>query len=298
MTRITYTECTVCNSSNIELALKTNDYSISKEAYEIWKCTECDFHFTQGVPDQEHIAPYYKSEDYISHSDTKKGIINNLYHKVRNIMLDRKFKLVKKYSQEGNLLDYGAGTGYFPGYVKSKNHSVTAIEIDPNSRKYAKDTFDLDVYEPEALVDGTLEEGTFDVISLWHVMEHLYEPKSYVQRFYNLLQTNGHLIIAVPNYTSSDGQYYDKHWAAYDVPRHLWHFSPSTMKQMVESDGFQLVEKKSMPFDSFYVSLLSEKYKKGKTSLIAGFLRGFKSYSKSARNVDVCSSVIYVFRKV
>lgn len=297
MKRITYTHCELCGSENLAKFIDLKDYSISQEDYEIWNCADCDFHFTQHVPNQEFIAPYYKSEDYISHSDTKKGIVNNLYHRVRQIMLDRKYKLVDFYSQGGTLLDYGSGTGYFPAYVKAKNKTVKAIEIDPDARKYSQDRFGLDVYEPEAMANGTFSSGEFDVISLWHVMEHLYNPGTYVQSFKNLLQENGHLIIAVPNFTSYDAEYYGKYWAAYDVPRHLWHFSPDTMKKMVEKEGFILVDKKPMPFDSFYVSLLSEKYKNGKSLLMGGFLRGFRSYSKAAKNVDKCSSVIYVFRK-
>lgn len=298
MNRINYSDCTICGSSSISKALETKDYSISKEPYEIWECESCGFHFTQNVPDQEHIAPYYQSEDYISHSDTKKGIVNNLYHRVRQIMLARKYKIVKKYSRFGKLLDYGAGTGYFPGYVKSQGHDVEAIEIDPEARAYAQKTFGISVHEPSALVHNTFQDGQFDAITLWHVMEHLYDPKSYLVHFRKLLAENGHLIIAVPNYTSKDGQYYGKHWAAYDVPRHLWHFSPSTMKQLGEQEGFTLVDKQPMPLDSFYVSLLSEKYKNGKTGLLGGFRRGFASYRASASNVDRCSSVIYVFRKV
>lgn len=298
MKKITYQSCPLCESQEIKLRLKTKDYSISQESFDIWKCVSCDFHFTQDVPDLTEIAPYYKSENYISHSDTKKGIINYLYHRVRMIMLDRKFKIVQKYSQSKKLLDYGAGTGYFPGYVKSKLHNVKAIEIDADARKYAKDKFDIEIYEPHALIDGTFQKSEFDVISLWHVLEHLYNPKKYIQQFHDLLQTNGHLIIAVPNYTSTDGEYYQEAWAGYDVPRHLWHFSPSTIKQLVEYEGYILVEKQKMPFDSFYVSLLSEKYKNGKSSLVGGFKRGYTSYLKALKNVDKCSSIIYVFRKV
>lgn len=297
MKRITYTNCELCGSENLEKFIDLNDFSISKEDYEIWSCKDCDFHFTQDVPAQEFIAPYYKSEEYISHSDTKKGIVNNLYHRVRQIMLDRKFKLVNFYSQGGTLLDYGSGTGYFPAYVQAKKKQVKAIEIDPEARKYSQERFGLDVYNPEALVNGAFQDAEFDVITLWHVMEHLYSPGTYVQKFRKLLQKNGHLIIAVPNFTSYDAEYYGKYWAAYDVPRHLWHFSPKTMKKLVEKEGFTLVEKKRMPFDSFYVSLLSEKYKNGSSSLVGGFKRGFKSYRKAAKNVDNCSSVIYIFRK-
>lgn len=297
MNVINYTACPTCDSPDIKLCLSTKDYSISQENFDIWECGDCTLRFTQNVPSQQDIAPYYKSEEYISHSDTKKGIVNNLYHRVRNIMLERKFKLVNKWAKSGTLLDYGSGTGYFPAYVKSKGKSVKAIEIDPDARAFAKDKWDLDVYSPEALNDGTLKNHSFSVISLWHVMEHLYDPSAYLKRFHQLLHNDGTLIIAVPNYTSKDAEHYNEHWAAYDVPRHLWHFSPKSIVMFAKKNGFDLLMKEKMPFDSFYVSLLSEMYKKGSTSLVSGFWNGYKSYNKAAKNPDNCSSVIYVFKK-
>ena len=297
MKRLNHTSCPLCHGDKISLVLSTTDYSISGEDYDIWECESCSGRFTQNAPDQESISSYYKSEDYISHSDTKKGIVNALYHRVRGIMLARKFKLVNKYAKSGTLLDYGCGTGYFPAYVKSKGKSVKAIEIDPEARAFAQKKWGLEVYEPEALTNGEFNNHSFSVISLWHVMEHLYNPEEYMKRFHQLLHNDGTLVIAVPNYTSKDGEFYGKHWAAYDVPRHLWHFNPVSMVQFAERNGFTLLSKEKMPFDSFYVSLLSEKYKKGSTSMFAGFLNGYKSYIKSMKNPDLCSSVIYVFKK-
>ncbi len=292
-----HSACPACGSKEISYKLKTVDYSISKEDFELWNCGQCTFLFTQNVPSQKNIAPYYKSEEYISHSDTKKGIVNNLYHRVRTIMLQRKFKLVNSFAQQGTLLDYGCGTGYFPAFVKSKGKSVKAIEIDADARAYAKSKWDLTVEEPSALYDGTFSEESFAVISLWHVLEHLYDPQMYMKRFHQLLQENGTLIIAVPNHSSIDAQYYKEYWAAYDVPRHLWHFNPKSFEEFAKANGFELLIKERMPFDSFYVSLLSERYKKGTTSLFSGFKQGFKSYRKANADIDLCSSVIYVLRK-
>ncbi len=154
MNIIEYTSCPACDSSDIGFKLSTFDYSISKEQFDIWECNSCTLRFTQNPPSQEDIAPYYKSEEYISHSDTKKGIVNNLYHRVRSIMLERKFSLVNRYAKSGTLLDYGCGTGYFPAYVKGKGKSVKAIEIDPESRAFAQKKWGLDVFEPAALEDG------------------------------------------------------------------------------------------------------------------------------------------------
>lgn len=298
MNIINYTSCPACESNEITYQFTTKDYSISQQEFDIWLCNECTLQFTQNVPSQEDIAPFYKSEEYISHSDTKKGVINNLYHRVRSIMLKRKFNLVNRFAKASTLLDYGCGTGYFPAYVKAQGKSVKAIEIDPDARAYAQNRWGLDVYEPSALSDGTFASHSFSVISLWHVMEHLYKPETYLQRFHQLLHNDGTLIIAVPNYTSTDAQHYGEKWAAYDVPRHLWHFSPKSLVRFAFKHGFELLTKEKMPFDSFYVSLLSEKYKRGKSAMLPGFFNGFKSFNKASKDLDLCSSVIYVFKKV
>lgn len=297
--RVKYTSCVLCASQDIENAFVTQDYSISQEPYEIWSCKSCGFHFTQDVPDQEHIAPYYKSNDYISHSDTKKGLVNLLYHRVRNIMLARKHKLLKKLVTQGKVLDYGSGTGYFPAYLKSRGMDVDAIEIDPEARKFAKEKFGLNVMEPSVLLDQQLQPNSYQAITLWHVLEHLYDPKRYLARFTELLQDKGHLVIAVPNHRSVDSQHYKKYWAALDVPRHLWHFDPKVMEHLGTEFGLNLVHKEAMPFDSFYVSVLSEQYKRQANSgVLTAFWNGFKSYSKSKRNVDTGSSIIYVYQKM
>jgi 2-polyprenyl-3-methyl-5-hydroxy-6-metoxy-1,4-benzoquinol methylase len=298
MNIISYTSCPLCESKAVKHSFTTKDYSISQESFEVWKCDDCTLQFTQNVPSQEDIAPYYKSEEYISHSDTKKGIVNNLYHSVRSVMLKRKYNLVNKFAKASTLLDYGCGTGYFPAYVKAQGKSVKAIEIDADARAYAKKKWNLDIYEPSALTDGTLANHSFSVISLWHVMEHLYHPEEYLKRFHQLLHNDGTLVIAVPNYTSLDAQHYGPEWAAYDVPRHLWHFSPASIVAFASKHGFDLLTKEKMPFDSFYVSLLSEKYKTGKSKLFSGFWNGFKSYNKAAKDVNQCSSIVYVFKKV
>lgn len=293
MNRIQYKSCPNCNG-DISLALRTSDFSISKEYYEIWKCNVCQLRFTQNIPDQEHIAPFYKSEDYISHSDSKKGLVNQVYHMVRSYMLGRKERIVRKYSPNKRVLDYGTGTGYFANTLKNKNYKVQAIEIDLDARTYAKKQFGLEVKPIDYLFSCT---DTFDAITLWHVFEHIYDLPTYIKHFSRILNQNGHLIIAVPNSDSIDAKSYKSLWAAYDVPRHVWHFTPTTLPQVVEKYGFTLIKKYKMPFDSFYVSLLSEKYKGSNLKLLKGFLQGLKSYIGSILNVDNCSSVIYVFKK-
>lgn len=293
MNRILHNNCPNCGG-NISLALKTSDFSISKEYYEIWQCSSCQLKFTQNIPDQENIGPYYKSEDYISHSDNKKGIVNKVYHMVRSYMLGRKERIVREYSANKKVLDYGTGTGYFANELKKNQYKVQAIEIDSDARNYAKSQFGLDVRPIDYLFSCT---DTFDAITLWHVFEHIYDLPTYVKHFSRILDKNGHLIIAVPNSDSIDAKTYQSMWAAYDVPRHIWHFTPTTLPKVVEKHGFSLVKKYKMPFDSFYVSLLSEKYKGSRMQLIKGLIQGMKSYIGAINNVDNCSSVIYVFKK-
>ena len=296
MKKITYKNCIVCGSDDLKLELKLNDYSISKEDFELGKCGNCSFVFTQDIPDQESIGPYYQSEDYISHSDTKEGLINSLYHTVREYMLKSKANLLTRLVKDKSILDVGSGTGYFLNFMKKNNFEVLGVEVDEDARNFGKEKFGLDILEPKKLlVDGINQK--FGAITMWHVMEHVHQPDEYFQAYRELLDEDGILVIAVPNCNSFDAKHYGKYWAAYDVPRHLWHFTPSTMELLGKKNGFKLIEKKRLPFDAFYCSLLSEKYKKNSLFFIKGFLIGGISWFKSIFDIDKTSSVTYVFKK-
>ncbi|MEM1318865.1 MAG: class I SAM-dependent methyltransferase [Bacteroidota bacterium] len=293
---IQYTTCVVCNSKNIELDFPTQDYSVSGEAFEIYKCKDCSFHFTQAIPAPEAIGRYYKSEDYISHSNTKKGLINQLYHVVRDYMLGKKHQLVKSLAKGNQLLDIGCGTGHFLNFMKEKGYQTQGVEVDDDARAFGQKEFGLDVSSPAALFDGSLN-SPFDAITMWHVLEHIHLLDDNMKAIRSLLADDGFLIIAVPNRESYDAQYYKQHWAAYDVPRHLWHFSPTTMDKIASKNGFRIQSLSKLPFDSFYTSLLSEKYKENKLFLFSGFTIGLLSYLKSVMDVKKASSVIYIMQK-
>ncbi len=294
--KITYKNCIVCGSDDLKSELQLNDYSISKEDFELAKCGNCSFVFTQNIPDQNSIGPYYQSEDYISHSDTKEGLINSLYHMVREYMLKSKASLLTRLVKEKSILDVGSGTGYFLSFMKKNNFKVLGVEVDEDARDFGKKKFGLEILEPKKLlVDGINQK--FGAITMWHVMEHVHHPDEYFQAYRKLLDEDGVLVIAVPNCDSYDAKHYGKYWAAYDVPRHLWHFTPSTMKRLGEKNGFQLIEKKRLPFDAFYCSLLSEKYKNNSLFFIKGFLIGGISWLKSIFDIDKTSSLTYVFKK-
>jgi 2-polyprenyl-3-methyl-5-hydroxy-6-metoxy-1,4-benzoquinol methylase len=294
---ITYQQCPVCKSSKLGFGLSAIDHTVTKELFEIWECMDCTARFTQNVPSASVIGRYYKSQDYISHSDTKKGIINKLYHWVRSYTLLSKKRLVRKLTRlkTGTLLDVGAGTGAFAATMQKGGWRVTGLEPDETARKNAKLQYQLDLSAPAELYLQPAEQ--FDAITMWHVLEHVHDLHGYLDTFCKILKPQGTLIIAVPNYTSFDADTYAECWAAYDVPRHLYHFSPHSMDILTEQHGMQVVAHKPMWFDSFYVSMLSEQYKNGYNNILAAFWNGWLSNWEAFSDISKCSSVIYVIRK-
>ncbi len=294
---ITYEECPACKSKSIALALQAKDYTVSGKGFSIWQCDVCSLRFTQNAPAADAIGAFYQSGEYISHSDTKKGIINKLYHAVRNITLKQKRKLVESVTglEKGSLLDIGAGTGAFANEMQTTGWQVTALEPDETARENAKKNYGLILQSSDHLF--SLSTETFDAITLWHVLEHVHELHRYLQTFGRILKKNGRLIIAVPNYTSYDAKHYKEYWAAYDVPRHLYHFSPQSMKALLSPYSFEVEQLKPMPFDAFYVSLLSEKYKAGKSGYIKAFINGLRSNRNASGKPERSSSVIYIAKK-
>jgi SAM-dependent methyltransferase len=294
---ILYTHCPCCSSAAVYPALSAKDHTVSSEVFEIWHCDDCTARFTQRVPDAVSIGPYYQSANYVSHSDTQKGLINRLYHKVRNHTLHSKRKLVEEVTGKttGSLLDVGAGTGAFSNTMKLAGWNVTALEPDDIARKNAADKYGLELQSPEKLF--TQGASQFDAITMWHVLEHVHDLHQYLEQFEKILKPGGKLLIAVPNYTSYDARVYKENWAAYDVPRHLYHFSPKSMELLGNGKGFVLSEIKPMWFDSFYVAMLSEQYKNGSGNLVGAVWNGLLSNLKAMGDKKKCSSVIYVFAK-
>lgn len=294
---ITYQNCPVCKSNHIQQVLAANDYTVSHEAFTIWQCGDCSLRFTQNIPSINSIAKYYQSDDYVSHSNTKKGFINRLYHLVRSITLRSKRNLVKQVTTltEGNLLDVGAGTGAFAAIMKKAGWNVTGLEPDEVARQNAKTNHQLNLQTLDALHHQPASH--YHAITLWHVLEHVHDLHQYLETFNRILKPTGTLLVAVPNYTSYDAQIYKQHWAAYDVPRHLYHFSPHSMDVLMEQHNMQVVAHKPMWFDSFYVAMLSEKYRNGSINYLRAVVNGLLSNWKAFDEVSKCSSVIYIIRK-
>lgn len=292
-----YTECPVCGSNNFSFFLKAKDYTVSGEEYEIMKCNGCSFAFTQNVPSEDAIGPYYQSDAYISHSDTNKGITNKLYHIVRKRTLSAKQKLLQHFTGKTNgaVLDIGSGTGAFLNQMKASGWYISGIEADGNAREMGQKLYGIESLATDNLF--SFREESFDAITMWHVLEHVHRLQDYLQQIQKILKPKGKLFIAVPNYTSTDAEIYKEHWAAYDVPRHLYHFSPQSMELLMGKNGFKLVGLKPMWYDSFYVSLLSEQYKHGKANFVSAIVSGIKSNFAALGKTAKCSSVIYIMEK-
>ncbi|MEZ7494604.1 class I SAM-dependent methyltransferase [Leeuwenhoekiella aequorea] len=273
----------------VESTMKIKDFSVSKEEFNLIYNKELDKYTTDPIPN--NIEDYYVSENYISHTDSKKTLIDRIYQLIKGYMLKRKLQHINRYRNGNQLLDIGAGTGDFLVAAKNDGWKVNGIEPSKIARKNAEKK-DLTLFE----LKSNLNNQKFDLITMWHVLEHVPDLKDQLQWLVDHLYENGTLVIAVPNFNSYDSKHYKKYWAAWDVPRHIHHFSRKSMKMLFSEFGFHLIKEKPMYFDSYYVSLLSEKYKSGNSNIFKAIMTGFKSNWK-ARHSNEYSSIIYTFKK-
>ena len=288
------TNCPICDSTEFDHIITSNDYTVSQNPFNIVGCMQCSFRFTNPRPTNDNLPEFYKSINYISHSNTKKGFVSQVYHLVRKYTLNQKLKLLKANVAVGNLLDYGCGTGTFLKQANAKGWNSYGTEPDEGARELSNSNKKLAFVNKQELnaFDPLI---TFNAITLWHVLEHVTDLQETLEFFKQKLNPNGVLIIAVPNYNSYDAKHYKAHWAAYDLPRHLYHFEAKTISQLLAKYGFALHETYPMKFDSFYVSMLSEKYLSGRINYFKAFFIGLLSNIKAKKATDY-SSVIYVFK--
>lgn len=297
METIDIRHCPLCGSRHIEEAFVCVDRYASGETFHVCRCTGCGFRFTGDAPVEAEIGRYYESPDYISHTDTERGLMNTVYHWVRSYMLRRKAELVERLGGRtcGRLLDIGSGTGYFADAMTRRHWRADTIEKSAAARGIARQKFGLDTWTEDAY--ATIADGTYDVITLWHVMEHIERINDLWSGLHRWLKDDGLLLVAVPNCGSYDAQYYKEDWAAYDVPRHLWHFTPDTMERFAGKWGFRLTAVRPMPFDAFYVSMLTEQHLGRRMSFVRGMLTGTGAWLASLRDKRKSSSLIYAFEK-
>ena len=277
-----------------KLYLTVKDHSVSGEEFQLLYNQDLEILETFPQPNSDKLPDYYKSEDYISHTDNKRNLFEKAYQYVKRISLKRKVKLINSFSTNGKtLLDIGCGTGDFLNIAQQHNWEINGIEPDEKARNIANNKTNNSVFGTEQLLK--YKSKSFDVITLWHVLEHLPKLDEHISIFKKLLKTNGVLIIAVPNYKSYDAQHYKSYWAAYDVPRHLWHFSKNSISKLAGHNNMKVIKTLPMKFDAFYVCLLSQKYKSGIMNPLKAFWVALRSNIKANRNQEY-SSLIYIIK--
>lgn len=284
-------KCPVCQYNKFNDYLKCEDFLLTGETFTIVKCENCGFEFTNPRPYANELGKYYKSTDYISHSNSRKGFFNTVYQQVRNYTLKKKFRLITQKVSSGVILDIGCATGEFLNTMKSHGWKTNGIEPDDLVRKAANEKYGLEVFEENEL--NTLPLHSYDVITMWHVLEHVPNLNERIEQCKKLLKPEGYLYIAVPNSESYDAEIYKEFWAAYDVPRHLYHFSKETINRLLENHKMKISEILPMKFDSFYVSILSEKSKGNKLPWIKAIWNGFWSNLKASKKMNF-SSLIFI----
>lgn len=285
--------CPVCNSTNFQSFLTCEDYTVTHEHFELQECISCKFVVTNPRPGPNSISDYYQSGEYISHTGAGKGLLPWLYLTARKFTLRWKVNIVKRYNPKPRILDYGCGTGEFLHQCSAEGFTISGIEPSLAARTKATALTGINI----AADIAQLGSQKFDVITLWHVLEHIMDLNQKIRSIKELLAENGTLLIAVPNHESADAARYKAYWAGYDVPRHLWHFSPASMNAFLRSAGLNIRHIIPMKLDAYYVAILSQKYKSPRSPGIANMLKGLTAGLLSnlhARKDGNYSSLIFI----
>lgn len=281
-------------SSAQKFEFKVKDFSVSGESFDVIFDKDYQLYETYPQPDIDKLSKYYESDDYISHTDHRRNFKEHLYYFVKQIALRNKLKLINGFKTDTKtILDFGCGTGDFLKVCYKDGWEITGIEPSVKARDIANQKLNNLVFGANEI--NNFKNKKFDVITLWHVLEHLPNLKEAIINFKQLLKPNGVLVVAAPNFRSYDANYYQSYWAAWDVPRHLWHFSQFSISKLFREVNMKTVETRPMYFDAYYVSLLSEKYKFGKQRFLNAFWIGLKS-NWSARQSGEFSSLIYILK--
>jgi SAM-dependent methyltransferase len=286
--------CPACQSKNIFKTLDVKDYFLTQENFSIWRCKDCGLSFTNPRPKDENLGKYYESSEYLSHGTKNSGIIGKLYQLLRNINIKRKYNIVSELMGTGKILDIGCGTGELLNYFQKQKWECLGVEPNANARSFAETHYRLKVEEEQSLQN--LPEGSFDIVCMWHVLEHVSDINKRMDEAKRLLKNEGRLIIALPNLLSWDAVFYKAYWAGLDVPRHLYHFSPEAFSCLAKRHDLQVINTLPLRFDAFYVSLLSERYRKTRLPIFPAFIKGAKSNWAAAKTGNY-SSLIFVLKK-
>ncbi len=286
--------CPICKKIEFSNFLKTKDYFYSKKEFTIQECLSCGFRFTNPRPQEFELNSYYDSENYLSHSSQKRGVLTYFYNLIKNYSIRKKFNLIKNLTSGKSILDIGSGSGEFINYFNKKNWQTLGIEPNEYARNYATSTYSIKVQDETHI--SNIKDNSFDVISMWHVLEHVPNLNERIIQLKRILKDNGVIIIAIPICNSFDAKYFDKYWAAYDVPRHLYHFTQSSFAKLMEKHNLSIEKIIPLLFDSFYISMISAKYKSGSSKIINSLLTGFRSNLSAYYGNKDYSSLIFVIK--
>lgn len=287
-------ECPICGDTHQKSYLKTKDYFLTKESFSLTQCENCGFIFTSPRPDAADLSKYYQSEAYLSHHSRGVSPLRLVYQILRKRNIRGKYQLINQYVQKGNILDIGCGTGEFLSFFKKNGWDTSGIEPDISARNFAREKWNIHVLdEPEIT---KLDTATFNLVTMWHVLEHVSDINQRVAEVFRLLKPGGYFIAALPNPKSWDAEHYQEYWAAWDVPRHLFHFSEHNIIQLSEKHGFKFNKSVPMTLDSYYISLVSEQYRGRHFPYFVALKNGSRS-NKLAKTGAGYSSMIYIFQK-
>ncbi|PKP53931.1 MAG: hypothetical protein CVT92_01845 [Bacteroidetes bacterium HGW-Bacteroidetes-1] len=286
-------ECPVCGSKAFKNFDQIPDYFLTKEVFTIDQCEICGFLFTNPYPPKETIGKYYQSDLYLSHPKSAFSFLAIIYNLVKKINIHSKYKSASSKLAPGRVLDIGCGSGDFLYYCKEKGWEIEGIEPHEEARVFVSKMVKKEIYNPDRIIE--FPDNHFELITMWHVLEHVDDLDFQLQQVSRVLKKNGRLILALPNYQSYDCLYYKRYWAGWDVPRHLYHFERNTIQRLSKRFGLISEEIIPMRWDSFYVSLLSEKYANHSFSFFRAMLSGFKS-NRKAKVSGEYSSLLYVFK--
>lgn len=286
--------CPWCGSEKAKLHLKLKDEFLTKETFKIYECEQCGLLYTLPRPEKDKIGAYYKSEDYYSHQENKKGLIPKIYEAVKSVNLKAKYKMATEGLNTGSVLDIGCGVGDFLHTMEQKGWSTTGIEPSEDAKAIAQKRMKSNILAPEQI--EKLDDESFNLITMWHVLEHVDDLKTEINHLHRILKKGGKLVLALPNYQSFDAQHYKEFWAAYDVPRHLNHFSQKSISNIFSHSGLNLIKTEKLVWDAYYISFMSEKYQGHSMPLARGLVKGLQSNIK-ARKTGQWSSLVYVLHK-
>lgn len=271
--------------------MKITDYFLTQEIFTISETSTKGVFRTQDLP--ENLDRYYESSEYISHNQDSGSLKEKLYKFLQVFNLKYKKNILKsELKKDSKLLDYGCGAGEFLKFIEN-DFSTFGFEPSKTARDYAQQKLNKTQIISEI---NQIEDDSLDAITLWHVFEHIDNQEEILKIFYNKLKTSGLIIIAVPNPSSFDGKKYKEYWAAYDVPRHIYHFTKRGMENLMNNSSWKIKKIKPLLLDSFYISMLSEKYKKSSLYWLKGLLYGAISNFKALKT-DEYSSLIYIIEK-